>query len=71
MKKPINFKDMIPQLSEEHIKQICRFTKTQYIEGEWQKWQAYAAFKWWHLKMMQKGDGTREMTRPDQAIKEF
>lgn len=49
-KKPINFRDRIPQLSEEHIKQICRFTDTTYIEGDWQRMRAYAEFKKWHKK---------------------
>ena len=39
-------------LSEEHIKQICRFLNTPYVKGEYQKWQKFAAFKWWHKRQM-------------------
>jgi hypothetical protein len=49
----INFKEKIPQLSEEHIKQICRFAKTKYVQGEWQKWWAYSSFKCHHQKQQQ------------------
>ena len=56
MKKPINYKCRVPNLSEDHIKQICRFTKTQYVQGEWQRWQAFAKFKWEHLKLQQERD---------------
>jgi hypothetical protein len=35
-------------LSEENIKQICRFLKITYVKGEYQKWHKFAAFKWWH-----------------------
>ncbi len=52
MKTRINFMERIPGLSEEQIKQICRFTKTPYVEGEWQRWRAYAEFKKWHHKLM-------------------
>lgn len=54
MIKRINFKELIPDLSEEQIKQICRFTKTPYAEGEWQKMRAYAEFKKWHHQKLQK-----------------
>lgn len=37
-------------LSEEHIKQICRFLNTLYVKGEYQKWRKYAAFKWRHKR---------------------
>jgi hypothetical protein len=49
----INFKEKIPQLSEEHIKQMCRFAKIEYVQGEWQRWRAYSEFKWHHLKQQQ------------------
>ncbi len=55
MKTRINFMERIPQLSEEQIKQICRFTKTPYVEGEWQRWRAYAEFKKWHHNLMKIG----------------
>lgn len=48
MSERINFGDRIPKLSEEHIKQICRFTNIPYVEGHWQRWRAYAEFKKWH-----------------------
>lgn len=56
MTKPINFKDRIPLLSQEHIKQICRFTKTEYVEGQWQSMRAYAEFKKWHYSLMKDRD---------------
>ena len=43
-------------LSEEHIKQICRFLNTPYVKGEHEKWQKYAAFKWWHKREMENRD---------------
>ncbi len=49
----MNFKNKIPSLSEEHIKQICRFTDTPYVKGQWQTMRAYAEFKIWHLKLQQ------------------
>ena len=52
MKTRINFMERIPQLSEEQIKQICRFTKTAYVEGEWQRWRAYAEFKKWQHNLI-------------------
>lgn len=56
MKIRINFMERIPQLSEEQIKQICRFTKTPYMAGEWQRWRAYAEFKKWHHNLMKGRD---------------
>ena len=41
-------------LSEEHIKQICRFLDKPYVKGEHQKWHKFAAFKWWHKNEMDK-----------------
>jgi hypothetical protein len=46
-------------LSEEQIKQRCRFLKIPYIQGankENYKWRKMAAFKWWHKKLMDKRD---------------
>ena len=43
-------------LSEEHIKQICRFLDTPYVKGRYQKWHKFAAFKWWHKKEMDNRD---------------
>ena len=43
-------------LSEEHIKQICRFLDKPYVKGEYQKWHKFAAFKWWHKREMDKRD---------------
>ena len=56
MKTRINFMERISQRSEEQIKQICRFTKTSYVEGEWQRWRAYAEFKKWHHNLMKDRD---------------
>ena len=42
------FKYKANGLSEEHIKQICRFLDKPYVKGEYQKWHKFAAFKWWH-----------------------
>ncbi len=56
MKTRINFMDRIPQLSEEQVKQICRFTETPYIEGELQRWRAYTEFKKWHHNLMKDRD---------------
>ena len=41
-------------LSEEHIKQICRFLDKPYVKDEYQKWRKFAAFKWWHKREMDK-----------------
>ena len=41
-------------LSEEHIRQICRFLDKPYVKGEYQKWHKFAAFKWWHKRQMDK-----------------
>jgi len=43
-------------LSEEHIKQICKFLKDPYVEGEYQKWHKFSQFKWWHKREMDKRD---------------
>lgn len=59
MSEPINFKDRIPKLSEQHIKQICRFANTEYVEGEWRRWRAWAEFKKWHHKILQEQDELR------------
>jgi len=41
----ITFKYNDDGLSEEHIKQICRFLGTPYVKGEYQKMHKFAAFK--------------------------
>jgi hypothetical protein len=43
-------------LSEEHIKQICRFQDAPYVKGEYQRLQGYIQFKIWHKKAMDKRD---------------
>ena len=43
-------------LSEEHIKQICRFLNMPYVKGEHQKWHKFAAFKWQHKREMDNRD---------------
>ena len=49
-------------LSEEHIKQICRFLDKPYVKGEYQKWHKFAAFKWWHKREMDKRDAELALT---------
>jgi hypothetical protein len=72
MKKTINYKCRIPNLSEEHIKQLGRFTKTKYVQGEWQKWQAFAKFKWEHLKLQQERDEIlRKIRGIEQRTKQY
>lgn len=43
-------------LSEEHIKQICRFLDKTYVKGEYQRMQGYIQFKIWHKREMDKRD---------------
>ena len=43
-------------LSEEHIRQICRFLDTPYVKGEHQKWHKFSQFKFWHKREMDKKD---------------
>jgi len=43
-------------LSEEHIKQICRFLDKPYVRGEYQKWHKFSQFKFWHKNEMDKRD---------------
>ena len=43
-------------LSEEHIKQICRFLDKPYVKGEYQKWLKFSQFKFWHKREMDKRD---------------
>ena len=43
-------------LSEEHIKHICRFLKLTYVKGEYQKWSKFSQFKFWHKNEMVKRD---------------
>lgn len=43
-------------LSEEHIKQICRFLDKNYVKGEYQRMQRYIQFKIWHKREMDKRD---------------
>ena len=43
-------------LSEEHIKQICRFLGVPYVKGQHQRMQGYIQFKNWHKKAMDKRD---------------
>ena len=56
MSERINFVYSDPGLSEEHIQQICRFLKEPYVKGEYQKWNKFAQFKWWHKREMDKRD---------------
>ena len=41
-------------LSEEHIKQICRFLDKPYVKGDYQKWHKFSQFKFWHKREMDK-----------------
>jgi len=43
-------------ISEEHIKQICRFLNTPYVKAEHQKWHKFSQFKFWHKNEMDKRD---------------
>ena len=43
-------------LSEEHIKQICRFLDKPYVKGEYQKWHKFSQFKFWHKREMDQID---------------
>ena len=50
------FKYIDKGLSEEHIKQICRFQDAPYVKGEYQRMQGYIQFKIWHKNAMDKRD---------------
>ena len=54
MKTDFQYKNS--DLSEEHIRQICRFLDKPYIKGEYQKWHKFSAFKWWNRREMDKRD---------------
>ena len=54
MKTDFQYKNS--DLSEEHIRQLCRFLDKPYIKAEYQKWHKFAVFKWWHKKLMDKRD---------------
>ena len=47
-------------LSEEHIKQICRFLDAPYVIGEYQKWHKFSQFKFWHKREMDKRDNLKK-----------
>ncbi len=50
------FKYIDKGLTEEHIKQMCRFQDIPYVQGEYQRLQGYIQFKIWHKKAMDKRD---------------
>ena len=52
-------------LSEEHIKQICRFLDKPYVKGEYQKWHMFSAFKWWHKNEMDIRDAELALKRKE------
>jgi hypothetical protein len=52
----VKFKYKKPNLTEDHIQQICQFLKTPYVKGDYQKWNKFAQFKWWHKKKQDKRD---------------
>lgn len=54
MKNKFEYKE--PNLTEEHIKQIARFAKVEYKQGDYQKWNKFAQFKWWHKQQQEKGE---------------
>lgn len=56
---PFKYKDN--GLSEEHIKQICRFSDRPYVKGEYQRMQGYIQFKIWHKRQMDKRDALIEL----------
>ena len=49
-------------LSEEHIKQICRFLDKPYVKGEYQKWHKFSQFKFWHKRETNKRDAELALT---------
>ncbi len=49
-------------LTSKHIKHICRFLRVPYVEGEYQRMNAYAQFKKWHH------DKLKERDRSDLAL---
>lgn len=48
----VDFQYKSSDLSKEHIKQMSRFLNSPYVKGEYQRWQKFAAFKWWHIRKM-------------------
>ena len=52
-------------LSEEHIRQICRFLKITYVKGEYQKWHKFSQFKFWHKNEMDKRDAELALKRKE------
>ena len=52
-------------LSEEHIRQICRFLDKPYIKGEYQKWHKFSQFKFWHKNEMDKRDAELALKRKE------
>ena len=52
-------------LSEEHIKHICRFLKLTYVKGEYQKWSKFSQFKFWHKSEMDKRDAELALKRKE------
>ena len=54
LKNKFEYKE--PNLTEEHIKQIAKFAKVEYKQGDYQKWNKFAQFKWWHKQQQEKGE---------------
>jgi len=54
LKNKFEYKE--PNLTEEHIKQIARFAKIEYKQGNYQKWNKFSQFKWWHKQQQEKGE---------------
>jgi hypothetical protein len=52
-------------LSEEHVKQICRFLDMPYVKGEYLRWHKFSAFKWWHKREMDKRDDIKKRVKSE------
>jgi hypothetical protein len=63
MKTDFQYKNS--DLSEEHIRQICRFLDKPYIKGEYQKWDKFSQFKFWHKSEMDKRDAELALKRKE------
>jgi hypothetical protein len=52
-------------LSEEHIRKICRFLDKPYVKGEYQKWHKFSQFKFWHKNEMDIRDAELALKRKE------
>ena len=60
-----NFQYKSSDLSEEHIRQICRFLDKPYVKGEYQKWHNFSQFKFWHKNEMDIRDAELALKRKE------